>query len=274
MPGPTFLTKQDIEQVFDGAASSYDRAGPAIFAEFSQRLLREVPLDPGMRVLDIATGTGAVLLEAARRVGPEGHVVGIDLSEGILREAQQAVAAAGLTNVELRKMDAEHLDFPDMSFDVVTCAFALFMLPDMEAALRETYRVGKPDGYIAITYFNKTPPPFDPRWRVYAQECTAYGIGMRMPQKLGLAPEELEAVLTRSGFRIVKTHSEVYDIVYPTGEDWWGFMLTMGSRAAILNMDDDTRARFKADYLAALRPALREDGYHMSTGVIYAVARR
>jgi hypothetical protein len=97
---------------------------------------------------------------------------------------------------------------------------------------------------------------------------------MRMPQKLGMTPEDLEALLIRNGLGSVRTHTEVYDLIYPTGGDWWGFMLTMGSRAAIMGMNEETRARFKADYLDRLAPALREDGYHVSTGVIYAIAER
>ena len=268
------MSKTDIERIFDGAAAEYDRVGPNIFAKFGERLVSRIPLSRGMRVLDVATGNGAVLLPTLERIGPEGHVIGIDMSDRILRQAEQAVASRGAKNVELLKMDAEHLDFPDESFDAVTCAFALFMFPDMELALREIYRVCKPDGCVAVTYFNRVPPPFDPGWPVFAQLCTEYQIGKRMPQKLGLAPEELGTILDRCGLRSIEMDSEVNDLIYTTGDDWWGFMLTLGSRAAILGMDDETRARFKADYLARLRPAWREDGLHMSTSVIYACARR
>jgi O-methyltransferase/aklanonic acid methyltransferase len=156
MPEPIIATKPMIEKIFDDAAMSYDCIGPSIFTKFGARLVEHLPLAPGARVLDIATGTGAVLLPAARRVGPEERVTGIDLSGAILQEAERAVHADGLTNVELRKMDAEHLEFPDQTFDVVTCAFALILFPDMEAALREMYRVCKPGGCLAITLFNKT----------------------------------------------------------------------------------------------------------------------
>lgn len=101
-----------------------------------------------------------MLLPAARRVGPEGHVIGIDLSGAILHETERIAQAEGLTNVELLKMDAEHLEFPDQSFDAVTCAFAIFFFPNVDAALREMHRVLKPGGCLAITNFNKTPLPF------------------------------------------------------------------------------------------------------------------
>jgi ubiquinone/menaquinone biosynthesis C-methylase UbiE len=109
---PTIITKQVIEQVFDDSAISYDRVGPSIFTQFGDRLVERMPLFPGARVLDVATGKGAVLLPVARRVGPQGHVIGIDLSRTILKEAECAVRAGGITNVELHKMDAE----PDLRF--------------------------------------------------------------------------------------------------------------------------------------------------------------
>ena len=161
MPEPRIATKAMIEQMFDSVATSYDRTGPSIFTQFGARLVEHVPLTSGASVLDVATGTGAVLLPAARLVAPAGRVTGVDLSETILEEAEGAAHRAGLTNVELRKMDAEHLDFPDHSFDIVSCAFAFFLFPDKEAALSEMYRVCKPGGYIVVSTFDKPPPAFE-----------------------------------------------------------------------------------------------------------------
>lgn len=253
---------------------SYDRIGPSIFARFRARLVEHLPLAPGARVLEIATGAGAVLLPAARRVGPDGQVVGIDLSGAILQEAERAVHADGLTNVELRKMDAEHIEFPDQSFDVVTCAFALFLFPDMEAALREMYRVRKPGGCLAISIFNKTPFPFDPGWTILIQQCIAYRVGVMTPRSLAYTPQEVEALLSRPGFGSTETHAEMNDIIYASAEDWWAFQLTLVPRAAIMGMNEETRARFKDEYLAKLRPKFRQDGLHLPVIIIYALAKR
>jgi len=274
MSEPVILNKQMIEQLFDGAATSYDRAGPSIFTQFGARLVEMILITPGARVLDIATGTGAVLLPAARRVGPQGHVIGIDLSRTILQEAERAVRADGLTNVELRKMDAEHLEFPDQSLDVVTCAFAMFLFPNMEAALREIYRVCKPGGCVAVTNFNSTPTPFDPGLPLFIQQCMAYQVGMQMPHPMAYAPEEVEALLNQFGFRSFETRSETSDIVYTSAEDWWAFSMTLGPRAIILSMNEETRVRFRDEYLAKLRPMFRQDGLHISLAVIYALAKR
>jgi O-methyltransferase/aklanonic acid methyltransferase len=274
MSAPSVLTKQQIEHIYDGAAPSYDRVGPVLYARWGMHLAGLVPLAPGMKVLDVATGKCAVLIEAARRVGLEGHAVGIDISSTMLQEAQTIVSLSGLKNTELRRMDAEHLDFPDGSFDAVTCSFALFMLPDMNGALKEMRRVCKADGYVGLTYFTRTPPPFDPGWPAFAQLCNSFGVAFRMPQQIGTTPEQLEASVREVGFGVLKIETEVSDLTYATKEDWWGFILTQGTRAAVLSMDEESRQRFKEEYFARLSPVLRADGYHMTTGVIYCLAQR
>jgi ubiquinone/menaquinone biosynthesis C-methylase UbiE len=271
---PTIITKQVIEQVFDDSAIAYDRVGPSIFTQFGNRLVERMPLVPGARVLDVATGKGAVLLPIAHRIGPQGHVIGIDLSRTILKEAECAVRAGGITNVELHKMDAEHLEFPDQTFDFVSCAFALFLFPNMNAALGEMYRVCKPGGYVSLSVFGKPPPMFSPGMQILIQQFMAYGIEARMPQPLAYTPQEINALLSQSGFHSVETNIETNDIVYANLEDVWGFLLTLPIRAPIMGLSAETRARFKAEYLAKLTPALRPDGLHMALGTVYALAKR
>ena len=273
-PEVRVATKAMIEQLFDDAAALYDHTGPGIFTRFGTRLVEHMPLTQGARILDVATGSGAVLLPIARRVGSEGQATGVDLSGTILQEADRAVCAAGLTNVQLCKMDAEHLEFPDDAFDAVTCAFSLFLFPDIDAALHEMYRVCKPGGCVGVSVFDKTPPPFDPGWPILLRQFMAYQRGVVMPQQVAYAPREVEAVLSRTGFRSVATHSETNDLVYATLEDWWNFQFTVGTRLTILGMDEETRAKFKEEYLAKLRPLVTQDGLHLSLAVVYAVAQR
>jgi len=274
MPEPISTAKQMIEKLFDSVATSYDRVGPNIFTQFGTRLVERMPLAPGAHVLDVATGTGAVLLPAARLVGPKGHITGIDLSGDILKEAERNAQAEGLTNVTFRKMDAEHLDFPDQSFDVVMCALALFFFPDMKAALREMYRVCKPGGFIGVSFFDKTPPPFNPALPILMQQVTAYQEGVRSSLQMAYAPGEVESLLSQSGFRSIETHSESNEIVYASADDLWAFQLTTAMRAYIMSMNEETRPRFKDEYFAKLRPLFRQDGLHVSVAVIYALAQR
>lgn len=274
MTGFTIATKVMIEQMFDEAADLYDCTGPSIFSRFGERLAQSVPLAPSKRVLDVATGTGAVLLPIARRLGPESLVTGIDLSGKIIKKAEHAAHAAGLTNVELLKMDAESLDYPDNFFDIVTCGFSLFLFPKMESVLREIHRVLKPDGCIGVSIFDKTPAPFDPGWPILFDQIVSSQTGVIMPQPITYAPDEMEALLNRFGFHSAEAHSEMNNIIYKSLEDWWGFQLTLGPRLTILGMDEQARAKFKDDYFSKLRPLLRQDGLHLAVAVVYATAKR
>lgn len=266
--------KQMIEEIFDGAAVRYDREGPTIFQSFGVRLVEHLNLQGGERVLDVATGRGAVLIPAAERVGRFGRVVGVDIAQKMLEQAEDAARKVGLDNFELYKMDAERLEFREGIFDIVTCAFSLFFFPALDVALHEMHRVLAPGGRIGVALFGRTPAPFDPGWRLFAEQTQAYSVGVRTPQRVAYAPEEVQALLAAQGFVDVTAQSQVYDVVFKCAEDWWAFQFTLGNRATLLRMSDETRARFKEEYLAKVQPLFREDGLHLGVSVIYAVGRK
>ncbi|MBI3912926.1 MAG: methyltransferase domain-containing protein [Chloroflexi bacterium] len=273
MPDPIIASKATIKKVFDDAAARYDRVGPRLFEIAGARLVELMEMPEGGRVLDVATGIGAVLLPAATRVGAKGRVIGIDFSEGMLQAARGETAARGIANVVLRQMDAEHLDFPDDTFDAVACGFALFLMPAMDSALREMQRVTKPTGRVGLTLWGKDP--FDPAWKIIAEQVRTYGMEVRMPHKVAYAPEEIRGMMTDAGLSDIETREEKLDAQYASEEEWWEFQMTTGVRAAIVQMDEATRARFKEDYFAKLRPLKRADGsLHFPAPVVYALARK
>ena len=101
----------------------------------------------GGRILEVGVGTGISLPGYSSK----NRIIGIDLSEAMLRKAQQRVAALSLTNVEkLEVMDAEHLSFRDASFDVVVAAHVISTVPNPEAALDECARMLRPGGEIIL----------------------------------------------------------------------------------------------------------------------------
>lgn len=109
-------------------------------------------VDPKIRerCLDIATGPGEPAMSIARMVGPDGHVIGIDLSEKMIGLATRTAKERRIVNVEFRVMDAEHLDFPDGTFDLITSRFGFQIFPNPEVAAREAYRVLAPRGRIGV----------------------------------------------------------------------------------------------------------------------------
>ena len=102
------------------------------------------------RVLDVACGTGLVSIAAAMSVRPEGHVIGVDISERMIDRARIRAKDRNVPNVLFKRMGAENLDLPDAAFDVVLCSLGLMYVPDPARALREMARVLRPGGRIAM----------------------------------------------------------------------------------------------------------------------------
>jgi SAM-dependent methyltransferase len=108
------------------------------------------PIHPGETVLDIGSGAGMDLLLAARRVGPEGKAIGVDMTEVMRARAQAAARAAGLSNVEVRPGDAEALPVENASIDAVISNGVLNLVPDKEKAFSEIVRVLRPGGRLLL----------------------------------------------------------------------------------------------------------------------------
>jgi len=107
-------------------------------------------LAEGERVLDLGSGAGTDSLIAAQMVGPTGSVIGIDMTPAMLSKARGAAAETGVSNGEFVESEAEHLPFPDGSFDVVISNGVIDLIPDKDAVFAELYRVLTPGGRIQI----------------------------------------------------------------------------------------------------------------------------
>ena len=107
-------------------------------------------LRPGERVVDVGCGAGIDSLIAAKKVGPEGRVIGVDMTPSMLEKARQAADEVGLANVEFREGYAEELPVEDCWADVMISNGVLNLMPNKATALEEMSRVLKPDGRLQI----------------------------------------------------------------------------------------------------------------------------
>src|SRR4051794_5967411 len=107
-------------------------------------------IEPGRTVLDLGCGAGTDLLIAAQMVGPEGRVVGVDMTPEMLRRARDSAKALGLANVELHESLIETLPLPDASVDIVISNGVIDLVPDKHAVFSEVDRVLRPGGRLQL----------------------------------------------------------------------------------------------------------------------------
>ncbi len=159
-PSSGTLAEPQVRAMFDRIAGVYDLMNAlmtvGLHHHWRRRAADLAALAPGERALDLATGTGDLALELARRVGPAGTVVGADFSEGMLELARaKAANAAGLgvpAGVELRFEAANALSLPYVTdeFDAATVGFGARNFSDLSKGLSEMARVVRPGGHVVV----------------------------------------------------------------------------------------------------------------------------
>ncbi len=171
------LEAEQVQAMFDRIAGIYDALNSGMTAGLHHRWrARAVDLarvGPGSRVLDVATGTGDLALELARRVAPGGEVVGSDFSEGMLARARAKVGRgdAGVSSevaVRFERGDALELPYEDGSFDAATVGFGVRNFSDLARGLAEMARVVRPGGRVVVLEFTTpTRPPLSLFYRLW-----------------------------------------------------------------------------------------------------------
>ncbi len=184
----------------------YDIIFDKVFHPGRVRAIDLLEIQPGDRVLEVGVGTGLNL-----PLYPRGcSVVGVDISQEMLRKARQRTDELGLANVRLEVMDASNLLFANDSFDHVIATYVISAVPDPVKTLQEMQRVCKPRGHLVIlNHFKSDNPVIGALEEMVAPVCQRIGFKTDLKLKplldrVALAPEQLHRVNMLNGWRLVR----------------------------------------------------------------------
>jgi len=218
---------QRVRHVFDSVAGKYDLMNDLMSAGL-HRLWKRFAVNatrvrPGMRILDLAGGTGDLAIDFARRVGPAGTVVLTDINGAMLSAGRDRLINAGFL-LPVVQCDAEKLPFPDAHFDCVSIGFGLRNFTRKDSALAEMRRVLRPGGVAAVLEFSRVWQPLAPAYDWYSftvlprlgQFVARDGESYRyLAESIRMHPDQtaLKTLMEGSGFDRVEYHNLAAGVV-------------------------------------------------------------
>jgi demethylmenaquinone methyltransferase/2-methoxy-6-polyprenyl-1,4-benzoquinol methylase len=215
--------KSQIAEMFDNIAHKYDFLNHFLSLNIDKiwrrKAINLLKYSNPKLILDVASGTGDLALEAARILKPK-HIVGIDISEGMLAVGRKKIDKKNLTKIiQLQTGDSENIEFSENHFDAVMAAFGVRNFENLEKGLSEMYRVLKPGGEIVILEFSR-PQKFPIKQlyhlyffkilpslgKIFSKDMSAYTY---LPESVYQFPygNEFCEILTKIGFAKVNYQS-------------------------------------------------------------------
>lgn len=269
------MDTENIIKTFDFVAKTYNHSASRFFPFTADRLVGILRPLPGSKILDVATGTGVVAMAMAQAVGQNGRVIGVDLSEAMMAEAENSFKKFGLDNIDLFTMDGAKLDFKNNYFDHVTCSFGLFFMPDMVAALKEWRRVLKPGGKVIFSCFDEGA--FSPMADRFAELLMSYGVAK---DKLHPASERLkskhacESVIRDAGFTRHETQSIQVGYHLNSESEWWDLVWSSAFRRLLDQIPEHSIPEFKQRHLETLQSLKDEKGLWLNVPVLVNIMEK
>jgi SAM-dependent methyltransferase len=265
----------DAEEHRRSSAEHWEEAAPGwirrqqaireLGAPVSHWMVQAIDPQPAQRVLELAAGVGETGLLAAELVAPAGGVILSDQSEGMLDGARARAVELGLTNVEFQVWGAEWIDLPVASVDAVLCRWGYMLMADPLAALRETRRVLRPGGRLALAVWDTAaanPWALEPTAVLIERGLLAPPDGDRPgPFALG-DPERVRTLLADAGFAEIQLDSLEVHHRHASLEAFWETMLDISREFhdVVLGCPAAEIEQIRAALAAHMQPYTAPDG--------------
>lgn len=258
---------------WDRAVEGYGRHWHEPLAGVHGEVLRMAAPEAGESVLDVACGTGVLAVAAAQSVGPDGDVLGVDLSDAMVEAATRRAHGRGLTQARFLRMDAEQLDLPDGSVDLILCCLGLMYLPDPLAAIREARRVLRPGGRAVLAVWGERARcGWAPLFGIVDAEVRSEVCPLFFALGQG---DTLARCAQAAGLSVIAQRHRLDTLAYPDAESVCAAAFVGGPVALAWSRFDDTvRQRVRARYLEAIAPWQAGAGYRLPAEFLVVAVRR
>lgn len=248
-----------------------------LYLPISDAILDRLDPPAGARVLDVGCGGGATTLALARRLGPDGQAVGVDISEALLDSARRQATAAGVENIEFVQADAQAHDFGQGIFDAVISRFGVMFFSDPDAAFANLRRATRAGGKMVLVCWRRAEDnplallPAEAAAPLLPEppQVTTDGPGRFAFQD----PDHVRGILTRSGWREIDIAP--LDVLTPLDFDEAMALSTrLGVLAPLLpSLDDGVRAQVCEAVATRLRDHVQDGVIPMSAACWMVSAR-
>ena len=225
-PQPGNLSPAEAARAWDEVAPGYDEFVTPLNIDLSARVLQRAGLEPGMELLDVAAGSGAVSLAAAR-LGA--RVTAVDISPVMIERLEQRARQEDL-EIDALVMDGHALDIESDRFDMAASEFGVMLFPDLPRGLREMVRVTKPGGRVVVVAFGSPVKVEFIQFFTRAVQAAVPGFSglPKDPPPLPFQvqdPEKLRRVLTDAGLEDVRVEETSETKEYSSGGHFWSWIM-------------------------------------------------
>lgn len=257
------------------AGQRFRKQSAAIGRALTDTIVREANIQPGMTVLDVASGSGEPAITAATQLNGTGRVIATDISPTPLKVAEERARERGLSNIEFQTADVHQLPFGDAMFDRILCRLGVMFFSDLPRALAELRRVLKPGGRITLLAWGPMEQPYF--------ETTIGTVVRALPELRPLisssvmfrfgAHGALSSELSAAGFAAVEENSPEVPWNWPgTPEELWEYFqeVTIPFKPLFQAIPPDRRDEVNREVLSALQS--RYDGQQVRFDAHIALA--